>query len=116
MIQNLKEENKFLKEQLEIQTKRIDNLPHLSKKAEILSNKPASTRNSNPAAPTAPPITFNIGPASLPVQKVEALSTNKLSYSEIARSQTKNAKDAIKLTLSIRRLVGSKPFNRDSRS
>ncbi|OMJ11303.1 hypothetical protein AYI69_g9880, partial [Smittium culicis] len=114
-IQQLEDENKHLKDQLLIQTKRIDRLTQQSKKTvQPLRPQPAQPSASTPSAQ---PINFHFGSAStatlLPAQPTpsEAPAFKKLSYSEIAKSQSKTKMEAKKLTQSIRKLVGTKPIN-----
>ncbi|OMJ14195.1 hypothetical protein AYI70_g8033 [Smittium culicis] len=114
-IQQLEDENKHLKEQLLIQTKRIDRLTQQSKKTV----QPSRPQASQPPAltSTTQPINFNFGSAStttlLSAQPTPAVppAFKKLSYSEIAKSQSKTKMEAKQLTQSIRKLVGSKPIN-----
>ncbi|OMJ27342.1 hypothetical protein AYI69_g3223 [Smittium culicis] len=115
-IQKLQEENKFLREQLIIQTKRIDRLTQQSRNQAQQPKQKNSLISTLPAAtlPPTQPITFNFGtpaqPVSMPPQPAN-INGQKMSYSEIAKSQTKNSKDAQKLAQSIRKLVGTKPIN-----
>ncbi|OMJ22754.1 hypothetical protein AYI70_g2669 [Smittium culicis] len=118
-IEKLEEENKFLREQLAIQTKRIDRLTQQSR-TPAQQQKPKNSLSSaipTAAISSAQPITFNFGTPAQPVGlPLNEPGNKKLSYSEIAKSQTKNSKDAQKLAQSIRKLVGTKPINSGTRA
>ncbi|OMJ10487.1 hypothetical protein AYI69_g10224 [Smittium culicis] len=118
-IEKLESENKFLREQLAIQTKRIDRLTQQSR-TPVQHPKPKnSTLNIVPAAAisSTQPITFNFGTPAQPVGlPLNEPANKKLSYSEIAKSQTKNSKDAQKLAQSNRKLEGTKPINSDTKA
>ncbi|OMJ16668.1 hypothetical protein AYI69_g7747 [Smittium culicis] len=116
-IKKLEDENLHLKEQLVIQTKKIDRLTHQIQEPTQTVNQTVQPPSDSVVSTPAPPITFNFG-TSQAALSTHSLATpfKKLSYSEIAKSQSKNAKEAKVFTKSIRKLVGTKPINSGTRA
>ncbi|OMJ18112.1 hypothetical protein AYI70_g5547 [Smittium culicis] len=116
-IKKLEDENFHLKELLVIQTKKIDRLTHQSQGSTQTANQTVQPPSASVVSTPAPPITFNFGASKTVVSAhPPALTIKKLSYSEIAKSQSKNDKEAELLTKSIRKLVGTKPINSGTRA
>ncbi|OMJ08771.1 hypothetical protein AYI69_g10942, partial [Smittium culicis] len=116
-IKKLEDENLHLKEQLVIQTKKIDRLTHQSKGSIQTANQTVQPPSASVVSTPAPPITFNFGTSQTALTaRSPAQPFKKLSYSEIAKSQSKNAKEAEVLAKSIRKLVGTKPINSGTRA
>ncbi|OMJ21369.1 hypothetical protein AYI69_g5840 [Smittium culicis] len=95
-LEKLESENKFLREKLDIQTKRIDRLTQKSKTPVLHHKLKNNTANSVPAPDisSTQPISFNFGTSAQPVGlPLNEPANKKLSYSEISKSQAKNSKE-----------------------
>ncbi|OMJ09925.1 hypothetical protein AYI69_g10452, partial [Smittium culicis] len=118
-FEKLESEKKFLREKLAIFKKRIYRLAQKSWTPAQHPKQKNSTPKSVPAVSISlnQPNTFNFGTHAQPVGlSLNKLANKKLSYSQIVKSLTKNSKDAQKLAQSIRKLVGTKSINSETRA